>query len=1201
MKPERLTKDVDFGAWELQMKAFLDVEKEKTLQGKKSVGFSASVGKSMVLLNVDSGLLKFVDVASCTSVETLIGEVKKEWLKSRKPANPSKCFYEIRCGADLRATVEKLKDVGQYFGVSDLVVRQRLLEILPTSLKTIGYLEVARQPHMDCNALVELLGIIPLEESLEMCATTDSNFVGAVRQSSHSGRMLGAEAGNCFYCKSPGHFKSQCPKLKCFGCGGFGHTKKFCRMQKKLISAAVCTTHTAANVFVNVAGVRVRALLDSGSNISFVSKEQLSLLEDTASVPFRLESLAQRSWVAVNGDIFSSNAAVRLQVETEDISKECFLYVIDSPVGIILGLDSLKKLGCVINFQSGEVSFVGAVSSSLSKKAFVKLFKMPENWTEAQLNLLKELLWKFREIFSLSNTDFGKTTLVEHEIDTGDSEPIYVRPFRRSLAEEEEIKKEVQDMYEAGVIESSTSPWCFPVLRVPKKDGTKRFSIDFRKLNAVTRQDRFPLPNIDSLLDRLSGAKMFSTLDIAAAYWNVPLAEKSKEKTAFQAGNRLHQFKVMPFGLSGAPATFQRFLLNVIGDLELIPYLDDIIIPSFTVEEHLLKLEAVFNRIMNAQLKLKPSKCLFGQVKIDYLGYTVSNGRLLPNADKVKGITQFETPTDSKGVQTFLGMCQFYARFIKDYATLAIPLYKLQCIAKSKFKWSAECQEAFVNIKKAFAAKISLTQPDFNRRFCIACDASDAAVGAVLYQDGDDPPVSFASRKLTAAEVNYSTTDKEFMALVWAVKKFRPYVYGTNFKVFTDHKPLLAMVKNKKAHNGRQARYQMDLEEYTFELCYRAGHLNVVADALSRSVKSGEEVEIQRSLEISAAISVPELDWRELQLSDSFCADILKSIESGHVKSGYNCDSRGILRYYGRVVIPTSQVQKMILLYHNQGHFSPIKTRSVMLGAGYWFPRMRSVISEKTENCTSCSRRSYQQFKAPTISLPKAPEVQLFQFVAIDIVGPLPVAKSGYSYVLTIIDHASRWLEAIPMTNIRAETCAKAFVNNWIFRYGPPSILHSDRGAQFLSDVFVQIREKFGIDKSVTTPYHPEGNAIIERVHRTLKDRLRASEGDWLSGLQNAVYDVNRMSSAVGGPSAHEIVFGKVAKLPADWSGLGHSEEKFFGPAVGRYVAKKVGFRNGSLQPRYIGRFLVVKRPSSHVAYLNDGSSINIRNLRLVS
>lgn len=966
---------------------------------------------------------------------------------------------------------------------------------------------------------------------------------------------------------------------------------------KKLDIAATCINHVAAKTSINIESSLESVLLDSGSPISFVSYSYMKSLEKKVRRKF-VFSFVQKTWLTVSGNEFSSNHIVHLRVFVNNQEYLCPFYVIDSPVSIIFGCDNLKSLGCVLKFSENKTKFdfVGS-AIEIDKTEFYKLFTLPNNWRESDLLLLKELLWKFRNIFSMHKFDFGRTGHVKHTIDTGDSEPICIRPYRRSLKEEEEIMTEVKSMLEAGVVEGSASPWCFPVVQVSKKDGTKKLAVDFRKLNQIAKMDRFPLPHLDSLLDRLSGAKVFSTLDLAAAYWNIPLDDSSKEKTAFQADNKLFQFTVMPYGLSAAPATMQRLLVNLIGELNLLPYLDDIIVPTKSISEQLELLESTFSRISEANLKLKPSKCFFGHSSVNYLGYRVSEGKLAPNPEKIDLIRNFPIPIDQKSLQKFLGVCQFYSRFVKNFSELALNLFQLQNCPKSKFFWSEECTKDFLRIKEAFTESLYLCQPDFNSPFKMDIDASAHSLGAVLYQN-EDVPIAFASRKLSGSEKNYSTTDREFLALVWAVKHFRPYVYGNQkFEVFTDHKPLIHMRKTKP-NNGRQARWQMTLEEYNFDLNYKKGETNIVADCLSR-IDTGED---NSASMVSNVISVEEKNWKDEQESDQFCKSIFQELSKKTSKSGYSIDSNGVLRYYGRVVLPETHISHYINDYHSHGHASPANVRNVLLGAGYWFSRMRTRIIEETKNCSMCARKSYRSFNVPYSCLPNAPDILPFQLIAIDIVGSLPVAKSGYQYILTMVDHATRWLEAVPLTNIRAETCANAFLQQWVFRFGPPAQVHSDRGTQFLSEMFKHVSSQFGISNSKTTPFHPQGNGVLERFHRTFKDRIRTMHPkSWIDSVQEAVFNVNRISHN-NGPSSFELVFQRKASVPTDWPSTDRFQESFTvkdGPPIGAQVARKNHLKK-TFDPCFIGRFTVVDRPTNLTAKLSDNSVINIRDLRLI-
>jgi len=264
---------------------------------------------------------------------------------------------------------------------------------------------------------------------------------------------------------------------------------------------------------------------------------------------------------------------------------------------------------------------------------------------------------------------------------------------------------------------------------------------------------------------------------------------------------------------------------------------------------------------------------------------------------------------------------------------------------------------------------------------------------------------------------------------------------------------------------------------------------------------------------------------------------------------------------------------------------------------------MDKTIRSYISRCLSCLGKSGNGCNAKRIDLPKCPFVQPFEFVSIDIVGPLPVQQSGYRFLLTIIDHASRWLEAVPLTNIRADTCARAFVNEWVCRYGPPAKLHSDRGTQFTSALLALTLKGYGIQKTFTTPYHPQGNSILERVHRTLKDRIISSNQNWLSGLKNAVYDINRTECNSTGSSPMETVFGRHGFPLGDWPSVERFKKQcFYGsPNIGDNVCIRRHNLSSSLEPKFEGNYLVMARPSPNVAKLNNGVSYNIRNLRKIS
>ena len=360
-------------------------------------------------------------------------------------------------------------------------------------------------------------------------------------------------------------------------------------------------------------------------------------------------------------------------------------------------------------------------------------------------------------------------------------------------------------------------------------------------MNAVTQKDVYPLPCIDDLLDQLDGRKVFSTLDVRSGYWQIRMHKSSQEKTAFATNTGLYEFRVMPFGLCNAPATFQRLMQKVLAGLGgsepfCSVYIDDILVYSRSVEEHLDHLTQVFGRIRASGLKLHPQKCHLGYREVQYLGHVISAEGISPDPDKVRAVADFKVPTDVRSVREFLGLAGYYRRFVSNFARVASPLFALLRQGQL-FVWTPSCQEAFDNLKTQLITYPILAYPCFSRPFVLHTDASARELGAVLVQeqpDGQLHPVAYASQTLSKSESRYGITELEALALVWAAKHFRAYLLGHPCTVYTDHAPLQAMLKAK--HSTRKmARWASVIAELDLDIRYRPGRVNSNADALSQS------------------------------------------------------------------------------------------------------------------------------------------------------------------------------------------------------------------------------------------------------------------------------------------------------------------------------------------------------------------------------
>lgn len=406
---------------------------------------------------------------------------------------------------------------------------------------------------------------------------------------------------------------------------------------------------------------------------------------------------------------------------------------------------------------------------------------------------LRKLLTKFEKVFDEKP---GQTTLAEHRIQIGDHTAIRLPPYRLPHAYKDAVQKEIKEMLASKIIESSESEWAAPLVPVKKKDNTIRLCVDYRKLNAITKVDPYPMPRVDDMIDEVGNAKYISTLDLTKGYWQVPVSEKDRPKTAFVTPFGLYQFTRMPFGLQGAPATFQRMVDRLLNGLSEFSksYIDDIIIFSNSWEEHCDHLEAVLKRIEEAGLTTKLRKCQLGMSECLYLGHIIGGGKVRPETAKTQAILKFQVPVTKKDVRSFLGLSGYYQRFIKDYSTMAAPLTDLTQKRKpNKVKWTKECDYAFRKLKKMLCSHPILKSPDFEREFVLQTDASERGIGAVLSQlddDGTDHPVGYFSRKLLPRETRYSTIEKECLAIKLGIQAFNTYLMGRKFQVQTDHRSL---------------------------------------------------------------------------------------------------------------------------------------------------------------------------------------------------------------------------------------------------------------------------------------------------------------------------------------------------------------------------------------------------------------------------
>jgi hypothetical protein len=466
--------------------------------------------------------------------------------------------------------------------------------------------------------------------------------------------------------------------------------------------------------------------------------------------------------------------------------------------------------------------------------------------------------------------DLGRTSVITHSIDTGNAKPIKQRPYRTSPDQQEFIKNEIGEMLKKGIISPTSSPWASPVVVVPKKNGKKRFCIDFRKLNEVTEKDVYPLPVIDDLLDSFQGSKWFTCLDLASGYWQVAMNDEDKKKTAFTTKYGLYEFNVMPFGLCNAPATFQRLMDELLRPYKgnfVEVYIDDITIFSKTFQDHCNHVNIVLDVLRQANLKLNMEKCFFFLTSVKLLGHEINREGVMPDDDKIVKVRDFPRPMNIRQLRGFLGLASYYRKFIANFSTIAKPLNQL-LEKQVPFEWTEIQEKSFQMLKRYLITAPILRYPNFNQPFYLHTDASGTGLGAVLAQkEGkQEYAIAYASRSLTKPERNYSTTEQECLAVIWAVEHFHQYLGTNRFYLVTDHSALQWLKTSEL--KGRRARWILRLEPYNYTVIHRAGRKHNNADAMSRMYEDQEPIFYCKTEEDPWEIETTSNLWNEDQEFD---------------------------------------------------------------------------------------------------------------------------------------------------------------------------------------------------------------------------------------------------------------------------------------------------------------------------------------------
>ncbi|XP_046575996.1 uncharacterized protein LOC124284000 [Haliotis rubra] len=708
------------------------------------------------------------------------------------------------------------------------------------------------------------------------------------------------------------------------------------------------------------------------------------------------------------------------------------------------------------------------------------------NLTSTEQDALVLLLGCHRDVFAKDITELGRTHLFECYIDTGSHKPLRQRTYHVNPNQREELSKHLQQMLDNDIIEPSFSPWAAPVLLVKKRDLTTRFCVDFRRLNKISTLEHWPLVNIDQSLMSLgtSQACYYTSLDLMSGYHQVPMAEDSKEKTAFIVqGEGAYQFKVMPFGLVNAPSCFSFIISSLFSSMSwrsVLSYLDDLLIYSKTFEDHSTHLEAVFAKLRMANLRLKPSKCHFALSTINYLGHVISKEGVAMDPAKVDSVVTYPQPTCTRELRSFLGLAGYYRKFIKGYANIVEPLHRL-LRKDTPYVWTATMEQAFATLKSALTSAPILAYPDFTKPFILSCDASQKG------EDGKEHPVSFAGKSLSPTQKKYSITEKECLAIVLGLKHYQPFLADSHCTVVTDHAALQYLNSIKDA-TGRLGRWSILLSQYDLHITYVPGPKNGNADALSRRPYPPREDNEQEELlgidTISHAIPTAEQDATQVteQETDTPVED-------------------------------THQPQ------YPEG-MPPDQLRGLQLGD----PSFREIMDYVEKG-----------------TLPKDDQTaRRVMLEAADYEMDEGLLREGRSHATQILlERDVQWCEAFPLKSKTAKEVAAAFYDGIITRHSTPRALLTDNGGEFISRLLTELCKLLEAKRLRTSPFHPQTNAVVERMNSVIAQAIRVYCEDAREAWPHLLPSIMagyRLSPAINstGYSPYFMVYGLEPRLPID-------------------------------------------------------------------
>lgn len=1039
---------------------------------------------------------------------------------------------------EFRAVLEDMLRDRLVCGINDDVIQRRLLGEATLTFKKALDIALAMETAANNTMDIKNAGGGTLSDT--------AHFVAKESKSS-SGRPT-----ECYRCGGP-HFANDCgfKDAVCHNCQKRGHIAKKCRGAKNKQTkgwgkAPKPNTHhlqsedfeeqCSFNMFnirgqpraqpiyatVKVNGKELNMEVDTGASASVISQTTFNRLWSSGGAPAMEEtSIRLRTYT---GECIPLAGAIKVDIVYQEQRAAVTLLVVEGEGPSLLGRDLLQK----IHLNWGQI------------------------WGEIKhTTVVQDIIGKYADVFKEELGTLRGTT-VKLCVDPK-AQPRFFKPRTVPYAMKAKVEAELERLQRAGVIEPvEFSDWAAPIVPVVKEDGEVRICGDYKMtINQASQLDTYPLPRVEDLFATLAGGKTFTKLDMSHAYQQLLLDEDSKQYVTINTHKGLFKYNRLVFGVASSPAIFQRTMDNLFQNIpQVAVYLDDILVTGKTEEEHLQNLDLVLKRMSEAGLRLKCSKCVFQAPSVTYLGHRISAQGLSPVEDKVRAIKEAPTPKDIAELRSFLGLVNYYGKFLPDLSTVLAPLYQLLhkgCV----WRWQQDQDNAFQHVKGLLHSTRLLVHFDPDKEVILSCDASPYGLGAVLshrMEDGSEKPISYVSRTLTAAEKGYSQLEKEGLAVVFAVKRFHHYLFGRPFTIFTDHKPLMGLFSETKGippmASARIQRWALTLSAYQYSIEYKAGSDNANADAFSRlplpdtphhtgfppetvflmdrlsqAPVTAKQIKLwtERDPVLSQVKRWVMQGWPDTVEQEGFKPYVKRKLELSVLD--------GCLLWGSRVIVPPpGRAQVMDELHEAHPGVSRMKS---LARSFVWWPGMDCALEEKVKVCSQCQSNLKMPAAAPLHpwQWPSCPWSRLH----LDFAGPF----MGRMF-LVLVDAHSKWLEAHIMSNITAPTTTDT-LRSIFATHGLPDTIVTDNGPTFTSEVFKEFMDRNGIRHVCTAPYHPASNGLAERAVETFKEGLRKMSGQSLeTKLARFLFQYRITPHTTTGVSPAEMLLGRRPKSHLD-------------------------------------------------------------------